>query len=112
MHYVFRRVSKKAGLPPVHPHMLRHTWATLMINRGVPLNYVSRALGHHSTAFTAGVYATAIPEAQRHNADALATQAAAPPPPTGLVEKASQLASSRGPSGAVPVQEVLDDERR
>lgn len=112
VHHVFRRLSKRAGLPPVHPHVLRHTWATLMINRGVPLNYVSRALGHHSTAFTAGVYATAIPEAQRHNADALAAQAAAIPPPTTLAEKDDQSVSSREPSGPVSMQEVLDDERR
>jgi integrase len=75
LHHVFRRVSRRAGLPPVHPHMLRHTWATLMINRGVPLNYVSRALGHHSTAFTAGVYATAHPDSRHEDVDRLASLA-------------------------------------
>jgi integrase len=59
LHHVFRRISKRAGLPRVHPHMLRHTWATQMLNSEAPLNYVSRALGHHSTAFTAATYVTA-----------------------------------------------------
>jgi hypothetical protein len=43
-----------------------------MIARGVPLNYVSRARGHHSTAFTAGVYATAHPESRLEDVDQFA----------------------------------------
>ena len=69
LHHVFRRISKRAGLPAVHPHMLRHTWATQMLNAGAPLNYVSRALGHHSTAFTASTYATAQPEPRHEDVD-------------------------------------------
>ncbi len=69
LHHVFRRISKRAGLAPVHPHMLRHTWATQMLNSGAPLNYVSRALGHHSTAFTAATYATAQPEPRHEDVD-------------------------------------------
>lgn len=72
VHYRFLAISKRAGLPPVHPHMLRHTWATQMLNAGTPLNYVSRALGHHSTAFTAGVYATAAPDSRHEDVDRLA----------------------------------------
>jgi hypothetical protein len=49
--------------------MLRHTWATQMLNAGAPLNYVSRALGHHSTAFTASVYAAAQPEPRHEDVD-------------------------------------------
>lgn len=56
---VLRRVAKRAGLPPVQPDTLRHTWATVMLNSGAPLNYVSRALGHHSTSHTARLYAYA-----------------------------------------------------
>ena len=59
LQHVFRRISTRAGLPPVHPHVLRHTWATHMLIAGAPLNYVSCALGHHSTAFTAATYAAA-----------------------------------------------------
>jgi integrase len=75
IHHVFRRVSRRAGLPLIHPHMLRHTWATLQLNSGTPLNYVSRALGHHSTAFTAGVYATAQPEPRREDVSRFAAAA-------------------------------------
>jgi len=59
IHEVLRRVAKRAGLPPIHSDTLRHTWATIMLNSGAPLNYVSRALGHHSTSYTARLYAYA-----------------------------------------------------
>jgi len=72
VHPVFVRVSKRAGLPPVHPHMLRHTWATLMINQGVPIVYVSRALGHHSTAFTSDIYMTTQPNPRHDDVDRFA----------------------------------------
>lgn len=53
---LFRRISRCAGTPPASPWLLRHTWATQMLERGVPLNYVSRGLGHQSVAQTARVY--------------------------------------------------------
>jgi integrase len=72
VHSTFHRVSKHAGLPPVHPHMLRHSWATRMLKMGSPLNYVSRSLGHHSVAFTAQIYASAHPDSRHADVDRLA----------------------------------------
>jgi integrase len=46
---VFRRISRHAGVPFGNAYLLRHTWATQMLARGAPANYVSRALGHDST---------------------------------------------------------------
>jgi len=48
--------SKKAGLPPVGVHTLRHTYATIALLHGVPLHVVSRNLGHSSIAITADIY--------------------------------------------------------
>lgn len=62
LHHACARVAKRAGLPPVHPHALRHTWATIMLSQGLPMQFVSRNLGHHSTSFTAVLYATAQPD--------------------------------------------------
>lgn len=37
-------------------HDLRHTWATLALSRGVPLEVVSERLGHASPTITLGIY--------------------------------------------------------
>lgn len=52
-----RRITRAAGVPPLSPHGLRHTHATLMLLAGVPLHVVSRRLGHASESFTAQQYA-------------------------------------------------------
>jgi Phage integrase family len=40
------------GDRPIHPHMLRHSYATRLINAGVPVHAVQRALGHSHLATT------------------------------------------------------------
>ncbi|WP_433363895.1 tyrosine-type recombinase/integrase [Streptosporangium sp. CA-115845] len=50
-----KRVARQAGLhrpERVTPHALRHTFATLAIERGASLDEVSEALGHESTDTT------------------------------------------------------------
>ena len=49
----------------------RHTYASLALQRRVPLLVVSRQLGHASIAITADGYGHLIPEATRAAADAL-----------------------------------------
>lgn len=52
----FRRAVKAAELPRCTPHSLRHSYATQLLEAGVPLIVVSRALGHSSIAVTADTY--------------------------------------------------------
>ena len=54
----FRRVLSKVGLEKrAHPHMLRDTFAVEMLLAGVPLDQVSKMLGHSSVAITEKSYA-------------------------------------------------------
>lgn len=48
--------GKKAGLPSVGVHTLRHTYAITALLHGVPIHVVSRNLGHSSIASTADIY--------------------------------------------------------
>lgn len=44
--------AKRAGLPRVSPHWLRHAHATHALEKGAPLHVVSSTLGHASVATT------------------------------------------------------------
>jgi integrase len=48
----FGRAAKAAGCPDVTLHILRHTCASRMIQRGVPIYVVSKFLGHSSVRVT------------------------------------------------------------
>lgn len=51
-----QRITKRANLPELSPHALRHTFATLLISNGVDFKTVSTLLGHASIAMTLDVY--------------------------------------------------------
>lgn len=63
-HYL-RRLAERAGLGRVRVHDLRHTWATLALSRGVPLEVVSERLGHASPTITLNVYRHLLEEERR-----------------------------------------------
>lgn len=51
---VVKRVANRAGITAsVTPHVLRHTWATLALQKGVSLAAVQKILGHDRLATTA-----------------------------------------------------------
>ncbi|WP_051935420.1 tyrosine-type recombinase/integrase [Deinococcus sp. YIM 77859] len=52
------KLCEEAKIRPVTVHGLRHTHASLMLRRGVPLEVVSEKLGHSRPSFTADVYRT------------------------------------------------------
>jgi site-specific recombinase XerD len=49
---ILRRIGKKAGVENVHPHRFRRTCATMALRRGMPLELVSKMLGHEQIATT------------------------------------------------------------
>lgn len=50
------KFSKRHGLPPIHPHMFRHTQASLLISEGVDILTVSKRLGHAKVSTTLDIY--------------------------------------------------------
>ncbi|HEX5157252.1 MAG TPA: site-specific integrase [Ktedonobacterales bacterium] len=55
---------QRAGLPRIRPHDLRHTAATLLLARGVPVKVVSEMLGHASVGITLSIYGHVLPPMQ------------------------------------------------
>ena len=61
MRKVFNQVLDKAGLPRRGPHQMRHTFATLLLEDGAPITYVTQQIGHKDASITLRVYAHWIP---------------------------------------------------
>jgi integrase len=59
--HVVERVGRLAGLDGMHPHALRHTFASHCVMRGVPLVQVQRWMGHSTIEMTCK-YAHLSPE--------------------------------------------------
>jgi integrase len=68
----FERAAKKAGLPPIGIHGLRHSHASLGLANNVPLVTMSERLGHSSVAITDDVYSHSLPSQHQEAADAIA----------------------------------------
>lgn len=60
----FKKARDRAGIPPIHFHDLRHTYATLALLNGVPVKVVSEVLGHKDVATTLRIYAHVLPGMQ------------------------------------------------
>lgn len=65
----FGRAVKRAGVPRIRLHDLRHTHATLLLAAGVNPKVVSERLGHSSVAFTLDTNAHVMPGMQPEAAE-------------------------------------------
>ncbi|HSP36180.1 MAG TPA: site-specific integrase, partial [Frankiaceae bacterium] len=68
----FQAHARRAGLPVIRFHGLRHTSASLALAAGVPLKVVSDRLGHSATAITADLYSHVLPVVAHDSAEAIA----------------------------------------
>jgi integrase len=59
---MFNHILDAAGLHHRGPHQMRHTFASLLLQDGAPITYVSRQLGHKDASITLRVYAHWIPD--------------------------------------------------
>jgi integrase len=67
----FKPLLKRAGLPTIRFHDLRHTCATLLLGRDVNAKVVSETLGHSSISITLDIYSHLLPDMQEKAANAL-----------------------------------------
>jgi integrase len=68
----FRQAVKRAMLPAIRLHDLRHTHATLALRAGIHPKVVSERLGHATVAITLDTYSHAIPAMQEEAAAKIA----------------------------------------
>lgn len=71
LHYWFYPLLKRAGLPRVRFHDLRHTAATLLLEHSINPKVVSEMLGHSHVSVTLGIYSHVMPHMQQQAADAM-----------------------------------------
>jgi len=65
----FERHTRAAGLPRIRVHDVRHTFATLALQVGVPAKVVSETLGHAGVAITLDTYSHVVPGMQEEAAE-------------------------------------------
>lgn len=57
----FRRLVRRAPVPVIRLHDLRHLHASLLLQRGLPMKVVSQRLGHSTIMVTIDVYGHVLP---------------------------------------------------
>jgi integrase len=67
----FKPLLKRAGLPSIRWHDLRHTYATLLLARGTHPTYVQKSLGHASVQLTLDRYSHWMPSMGRNTAQGI-----------------------------------------
>ena len=67
----FKPLLKRAGLPQIRFHDLRHRCATLLLTRNVNVKIVSEMLGHSTIAITLDTYSHVLPDMRDQAAAAM-----------------------------------------
>lgn len=53
MRYIIKRISNRAGInKEIHPHQLRHSYATHLLNNGAPIEVIHCLMGHEKSETT------------------------------------------------------------
>lgn len=68
--YHIHRLTKKAKVPDLHPHCLRHTHATFLLRQGVHMKIVAERLGHETLTMT-DMYSHVLPDSQQEAVKAM-----------------------------------------
>lgn len=65
----FKRILKRAGLPEIRFHDLRHTSLSSLLDMGTPINTVQRRAGHSKASTTVNVYGHSTARSQDEAAE-------------------------------------------
>lgn len=71
LEYRFQKYTQECGLRGVHPHTLRHTFATRAVEAGFDIKSLSEILGHASTTITLERYVHSSLALKRTNMEKL-----------------------------------------
>ena len=71
--HTFAKIIKRAELPPIRLHDLRHIHATMLLKAGVHPKVVQERLGHSSITTTLDIYSHTVPGLQRAAAERIDT---------------------------------------
>lgn len=77
----FTRAVRRAGLPPIRLHDIRHWHATAMLRAKVDVKVIADRLGHSSTRITQDIYQHPVKELDRAAAEKVAGQIFGPDRP-------------------------------
>ena len=58
----YRKILKLAGVKQIRFHDLRHTYASLLISKGLNFKYIQKQMGHLAFEVTMNTYAHLMPE--------------------------------------------------
>lgn len=62
---ILRKATATAGIEGVHPHTLRHTFATRGLEHGIELKVMQELLGHSTLSMTADIYTHVLQESKK-----------------------------------------------
>lgn len=65
INYHFKKIVEQMGRKDIHFHMLRHTFATRCVEKGVDIASLSMILGHSSTKMTLDTYTDSMWETRK-----------------------------------------------
>ncbi len=94
LHRDYKAILRKAQLSEIRFHDLRHTAASLMLNRGIPALVVSKILGHAKTSTTLDLYGHLIPVMQEEAAKVMDELVTPIPVELGNAVEANRLSIS------------------
>ena len=71
IYFAVKKAGETIGMPDLHPHDLRHSYAVAALRSGADVKTVQHNLGHRSSKMTLDVYAAYTEDAGRESAEKL-----------------------------------------